>query len=108
MRRSQAKVRLLARVVGIGIETTDMLVHEVLTRRMRDRKAVARYAGLRVRRTKVALAGANKGLPEPATPGSVVVWSSSLGAFSGFRRAAPWHCGIRLAPPTAVQVRARR
>ena len=39
-------VRLLARVVGIGIETADMLVHEVLTRRMRDRKAVARYAGL--------------------------------------------------------------
>jgi transposase len=24
------------------------------------------------------------------------------------RRAPPWHCGIRLAPPTAVQVRARR
>ena len=42
----QAKVRLLARVVGIGIETADMLVHEVLTRRMRDRRAVARYAGL--------------------------------------------------------------
>ena len=42
----QAMVRLLARVVGIGIETADMLVHEVLTRRMRDRKAVARYAGL--------------------------------------------------------------
>src|ERR1700757_1840073 len=41
-----AMVRLLARVVGIGIETADMLVHEVLTRRMRDRKAVARYAGL--------------------------------------------------------------
>jgi transposase len=42
----QAQVRLLARVVGIGIETADMLVHEVLTRRMRDRRAVARYAGL--------------------------------------------------------------
>ena len=42
----QAMVRLLARVVGIGIETADMLVHEVLTRRIRDRKAVARYAGL--------------------------------------------------------------
>ena len=39
-------MRLLARVVGIGVETADMLVHEVLTRRMRDRKAVARYAGL--------------------------------------------------------------
>ena len=39
-------VRHLARVVGIGIETADMLVHEVLSRPMRDRKAVARYAGL--------------------------------------------------------------
>ncbi len=41
-----AMVRLLARVVGVGIETADMLVHEVLSRPMRDRKAVARYAGL--------------------------------------------------------------
>jgi len=31
---------------GIGIETADMLVHEVLSRPMRDRRAVARYAGL--------------------------------------------------------------
>jgi transposase len=43
---SHAMVRLLARVVGIGIETADMLVHEVLSRPMRDRRAVARYAGL--------------------------------------------------------------
>ena len=41
-----AMVRLLARVVGVGIETADMLVNEVLSRPMRDRKAVARYAGL--------------------------------------------------------------
>ena len=39
-------VLLLARVVGIGVETADMLVHEVLSRNMRDRRAVARYAGL--------------------------------------------------------------
>ena len=39
-------VRLLARVVGIGVETADMLVHEVLSRDLRDRRAVARYAGL--------------------------------------------------------------
>ena len=43
---SHAMVRLLARVIGVGIETADMLVHEVLSRNMRDRKAVARYAGL--------------------------------------------------------------
>jgi transposase len=39
-------VRLLARVIGVGIETADMLVQEVLSRNMRDRRAVARYAGL--------------------------------------------------------------
>jgi transposase len=39
-------VRLLARVMGIGIETADMLVQEVLSRNFRDRRAVARYAGL--------------------------------------------------------------
>ncbi|HEX6014374.1 MAG TPA: IS110 family transposase [Geminicoccaceae bacterium] len=41
-----ATVRLLTRVVGVGVETADMLVHEVLSRGLRDRRAVARYAGL--------------------------------------------------------------
>jgi len=41
-----AMVRHLARVVGVGVETADILVNEVLSRPMRDRKAVARYAGL--------------------------------------------------------------
>jgi transposase len=41
-----AMVCLLARVVGIGIETADMLVQEILSRNLRDRRAVARYAGL--------------------------------------------------------------
>jgi transposase len=41
-----AMVQLLARVIGIGIETADMLVREVLSRRLRDRRAVGRYAGL--------------------------------------------------------------
>jgi transposase len=45
-RGPHAMVRLLARVVGIGIETADMLVNEVLSRPLRDRRAVARYAGL--------------------------------------------------------------
>jgi transposase len=40
-------VRLLARVIGVGIETADLLVQqEVLSRSMRDRRAIARYAGL--------------------------------------------------------------
>jgi transposase len=43
---THAMVRLLARILGVGIETADMLVHEVLSRNLRDRRAVARYAGL--------------------------------------------------------------
>src|SRR3954471_18750654 len=43
---AHARVRLLARVIGIGVETADMLVHEILSRNLRDRRAVARYAGL--------------------------------------------------------------
>jgi transposase len=41
-----AMVLLLARVIGIGIETADMLVQEILSRNLRDRRAVARYGGL--------------------------------------------------------------
>jgi len=41
-----AMVRLLASILGVGIETADMLVQEVLSRNLRDRRAVARYAGL--------------------------------------------------------------
>lgn len=39
-------VRQLIQVVGIGVESADMLVQEVFLRPLRDRKAVARYAGL--------------------------------------------------------------
>ena len=37
---------MLAKVLGIGVETADMLVHEVLSRDLRDDKAVGRYAGM--------------------------------------------------------------
>ena len=36
----------LAWIVGLGIETGDLLVHEVFCRNLRDRRAVARYGGL--------------------------------------------------------------
>ncbi|WP_245477753.1 hypothetical protein [Mesorhizobium sp. M5C.F.Cr.IN.023.01.1.1] len=35
-------VRLLARIIGIGVETADMLVHEILSRKLRDCRAVGR------------------------------------------------------------------
>ena len=44
--KTHAMLRLIARVIGVGIETADMLVHEILARKLRDRRAVARYAGL--------------------------------------------------------------
>ena len=39
-------IRLLARVIGIGVEAADMLVNEILSRNLRDQEAVARYAGV--------------------------------------------------------------
>lgn len=44
--RPHSMVLLLAKIVGVGIETADMLVHEVLSRGLRDRRALARYAGI--------------------------------------------------------------
>jgi transposase len=44
--RAHAAMHLLARIHGIGIETADMLTNEVLLRNLRDRRAVARYAGI--------------------------------------------------------------
>src|ERR1700744_5706709 len=43
---ANAMVHLLTRVVGDGVETADMLVQEGFCRNLRDRKAVARSAGL--------------------------------------------------------------
>ena len=39
-------VFLLVRIIGMGVETAEQLVREMLFRNFRDRKAVARYAGL--------------------------------------------------------------
>jgi transposase len=43
---SNAKVLQLARIRGVGLETADVLTHEVFSRALRDQRAVARYAGL--------------------------------------------------------------
>jgi len=37
---------MVAMLKGIGIETADVLVHEILSRNLRDRRALARYAGV--------------------------------------------------------------
>lgn len=41
-----AMVILLTRIIGLGMETAEQLVHEMLSREFRDRRGVARYAGL--------------------------------------------------------------
>jgi transposase len=39
-------ILLIAKIRGVGIETAEMLVQEVLTRNLRDHRAVGRYGGL--------------------------------------------------------------
>lgn len=44
--RIAAMIQLLARVVGLGTETATVLVHEVFSRRFRDRRALAAFVGI--------------------------------------------------------------
>jgi transposase len=67
---ANAMVLLLARVVGVGVETADMLVHEILSRGLRDRRAVARYAGLTGSPDE---SGARRGEKGPAKAGNARV-----------------------------------
>jgi transposase len=59
-----AMVSLLVRIIGLGIETAEQLVHEILSRNLRDRKAVARDAGLTP--MKADPSAARTGFPVPA------------------------------------------
>jgi transposase len=56
-----AMVLLLARVIGVGIETADMLVHEVLSRNMHNRRAIARMPASLAHPTRVAENAGRKG-----------------------------------------------
>src|SRR5258706_2337210 len=64
--RPRAMVRLPARVIGIGIETAEMLVREILSRKLRDRRAVAHYAGLTGSPDESGLKRRGKGLAKAA------------------------------------------
>jgi transposase len=39
-------IKIIAKVRGVGLMTAELLVREILSRPMRDRRAIARYAGL--------------------------------------------------------------
>lgn len=45
-RREAAMLYLLTRIVGLAVETAQTLTREIFARRLRDRRALARYAGL--------------------------------------------------------------
>jgi transposase len=61
-------VLMLAKVRGIGIETADMLVNEVLCRNLRDRRAVARYAGMTGSPDESGAKRREKGLAKAGNP----------------------------------------
>src|SRR5262249_24690151 len=106
--RPNAMLRLLARVVGIGTETADMLVNEVLSRPMRDRRAVARYAGLKGAPDESGAKRREQGL---ATAGNARVRRGMIQLawrFLGFKRTARWRDGTRPALPITVPARAKR
>ena len=69
---AHAMVRRLAQVIGVGVETADMLVHEILSRNLRDRRGVARYAGLTGAPDESGARRREKGWPGPAIPGCAV------------------------------------
>ena len=101
-------VLLLARVIGIGIETADMLVQEILSRNLRDRRAVARYAGLTGSPDESGRKRREKGL---ARSGNARVRLGIIqlapGASSSTKRTAPWLNGLKPEPRTPV-ARARK
>ena len=103
-----AMVRHLARVVGVGVETADMLVHEVLSRPMRDRKAVARYAGLTGSPDEGGAKRREQGL---ARAGNARVRRGMIQLawrFLRFQKESALAGGTRPVLPTAEPARARR
>lgn len=65
---AHARVRRLAQVIGVGVETADRLAHEILSRNPRGRRAVARDAGLTGAPDESGARRREKGLAGPAPP----------------------------------------
>ena len=99
-------VRLIARVIGVGIETADMLVNEILSRQFRDRKAIARYAGLTGSPDESGGRRRERGL---ARAGNARVRCGMIQlVFSGFKSTAPWLNSSMRERPTDAAALARR
>ena len=91
-------VRLLARVIGIGIETADLLVHEVLLRSMRDRRAVGRYGGLTGSPERSGSMSREKGLARSGNARVRRAMVQLAWRFLLFQK--PWRNGIASGPGT--------
>ncbi|MER8467771.1 transposase, partial [Mesorhizobium sp. M1396] len=103
-----AMVRLIARIIGVGVETADMLVHEILSRGLRDRRAVARYAGLTGSPDESGKRRREKGL---ARAGSARVRRGMIQLawrFLLFQKDSALSNGSIRVRPTAAKPRARR
>ena len=66
---SHVMVQRLTQIIGVGVETADLLAHEILSRTLRDRRAVVRYAGLTGAPDESGARRREKGLAKPA-PGN--------------------------------------
>jgi transposase len=100
-------VRLIARLLGVGVETADMLVNEILSRHLRDRKAVARYAGLTGSPDESGRRRRERGLARvnARVRCGMIQWH---GVFSGSKRTVHWPNGFTPELPTGAAARARR
>ena len=88
-------VLMLAQITGIGVETADMLVHELLSRRLRDQRAVARYGGLTGAPDESGTKRREKGLARAGNACVRHVWSNWPGAGSRTRKTASSRNGIK-------------
>jgi hypothetical protein len=90
-----AMIRMLASIRGVGIETAEMLVQEVLSRNLRDQRAVGR-AGSPVRRMKADPSDVRKVSPSRAMLGCAAAraqrWYDTVAGLVALQAEyAAWH-----------------
>ena len=105
---AQTQIALLARVFGLGIETADVMVHELVVRNLRDRRAVARYGGITGAPDESGARRREKGLPRAGNARVRRIMCSWLGDFCGSRSRAPWSNGSTHVLPMVAWRPARR
>jgi len=107
-RGPHAMVLLLAKVMGVGIETADMLVHEILSRNLRDRRAFARYGGLTGSPDESGKRRREKGVARSGNPRVRRSMIQLAWRFLVFQKDSPLAQGIGASPRTGAARHARR